>query len=317
MLVSQISKMTGRAASLLSTIVEMNPLFQHAQFRIDPSSFPHGVDKSTFSNSAARAEGAAAQKDAQVPALSLVSLALYSREISIDDVRKMDAQIAGSTRLLEQFSERQLRALALKLGAEIQDDMIIGTASSYKMLGLANLVKDANAAGQTQALGFTTAEQAAMNQNVSLQLSTTANQDTFVEVLFKALGDVNGANAILVNSNLAARLMTIAKRVGAAGETVNSFGVPVSTFNKVPIVTLPTSAIGQTESDGTNSDCTSAYIVRFAEELGVCFSTNSGFYFQDFPDFQTYPNGSARMQFFLNLVVERTDALKRLSRIRL
>jgi len=317
MLISQVSQMTGRAANLLSTIVEHAPIFQFAQFRADASSFPHGVDKSTFSNSAARAEGSAVQKDAQVPALSLISLALYGREISIDDVRKLDARIAGSTRLLEQYSERQLRALALKLAAEVQDDIVIGTAANSKMLGISNLVKDSNAAGQTAALGFTTAEQAAMNQNVTLQLSTTANQDTFVEILYKALGDVRGANAILVNSNLAARLMTIAKRVGAAGETVNSFGVPVSTFNNVPIVTLPTTSIIQTESDGSNSDCTSAYVVRFAEELGVCLSTNSGFYFQDFQDFPTYPNGTARMQMFLQLVVERTDALKRLSRIRL
>ncbi|MEM4626460.1 MAG: hypothetical protein QXF70_03490 [Candidatus Bilamarchaeaceae archaeon] len=317
MKIDQISSLTGRSAGLLTKMLEIAPLFQYAEFRKDYSSARTIPDKTTFSGSAARAENAALAKDNQVPTTSTVNLALYGREIAIDDVRKLDVNISGSPVGLQKFADRQLSSLAVKLAQEIQNHMLIGSGASNEMLGLSYFVKDAAAGGQTAALGFTTAEQAAMNAQVGLQLNTTANQDSFIETLFKALGDVPNANAILVNTNLGARLMTIAKRLGAAGETVNSFGVPVTTFNNVPIVTLPTSAIPQNESDGTNTDCTSLYIVRFAEELGVCFNTNSGFYFQDFQDYQTYPQGVARMQVFLNLVVERTDALKRLSRIRL
>jgi len=185
------------------------------------------------------------------------------------------------------------------------------------MLGISNFVKDAASGGQTASLGFTTTEQAAMNSQVALQLNTTANQDAFLELLFKAIAGVPGSNALVCNANLAARLTTIAKRIGAAGESLNSYGVPVTTFNNVPIVALPTDAIPQTESDGTNSDCTSLYVTRFAEELGVAFNTNSGFLFQDFQDYQTEPQGVSRLQINLDLIVERTDALKRLSRIRL
>ncbi len=317
MKIDQVSVLSGRSANLLGKMLEIAPIFQYAEFRKDYSSAVNVPDKTSFSGSAARAENAALTKDNQSPSTTAVNLAMYGREIAIDDVRKLDSNVSGSPVGLQKFADRQLGAVGVKLAQEVQAHMLTGTAASYQMLGLSNFVKDAAAGGQTAALGFTAAEQAAMNQQVSLQLNTSANQDSFVETLYKALGDVPNANAILVNTNMGARLTTIAKRLGAAGETVNSFGVPVSTFNNVPIVVLPTGAIPQTESDGTNSDCTSLYVVRFAEELGVCFNTNSGFYFQDFQDYQTNPQGVARLQFFLNLIVERTDALRRLSRIRL
>lgn len=317
MLVSQISNMSGRAQGLLANMVTIAPIFQHAQFKLDASSHIHVKDTDTFTNSAARAENAAANKDAQVPVTAVANLALYSREIEIDDVRKLDANVGQSPAGLRLFADRRLNGLAAKLASEIQDHMLTGTAASNQMLGLSTFVKDADAAGQTTRLGFTTAELADMNERIALQLNTSANQDSFIEKLETELANVPSANAIIVNSLLGARLTTIAKRIGAAGESVNSFGVPVQTFNGIPIVKLPTSAIPQTESDGTNSDCTSLYIVRFAEDLGTSFSTNSGFYFQDFENAEATPSGKARLQFFLNLSVERQDALRRLSRIRL
>ncbi len=317
MLVSQISQMSGRAQGLLAKMVNIAPIFQHAQFRLDASESIHVADKDSFSGSSARAEGQNIQKDAQVPSTDTIKLALYGREISIDDVRKLDANVTGSPNGLRLYADRRLGGLAVKLAKEIQDHMLAGTGATNQMLGLSNFVKDAAAAGQTATLGFTADEIAAMNVQAGLKLDTTANQDAFMELLEKEIGNVPGANAILCNTNLAARLTTIAKRIGAAGETVNSFGVPVKTINNIPIVKLPVSAISQSESDGTNADNTSLYVVRFAEELGVAFNTNSGFYFQDFQDYETNPSGVARLQFFLNLAVDTTDALRRISRIRL
>jgi hypothetical protein len=317
MKIAQVSNLSGRAQNLLAKMIGLAPILQVAEFKLDPSTFLHFKDSDTFTSTAARQENAVAQKDNQVPTGTAMSLALYTRETAIDDVRKLDANVGYAPAALKLMADRRLGGLAVKLAQEVQDHMLTGTNASYQMLGISTFVKDAASGGQTTALGFTTAEQAAMNTNVSLQLNDTDNQNEFAEFLEKNIALVPAANAILVNTNLAARLTTIAKRLGAAGETVNSFGVPVKTFNGVPIVPLPTTAIPQTESDGSNSDCTSLYIVRFAEELGTAFSTNSGFYFQDFENAETYPQGKARMQMFLQLAVERTDALKRLSRIRL
>lgn len=317
MKISQVSNLSGRAQNLLAKMLEIAPIFQFAEFKLDPSTFLHLKDSDTFSNSAARAENAAAQKDAQTPASATLSLSLYSRETAIDDVRKLDKNVGYAPAALRLMADRRLSSLAVKLAQEVQDHILAGTYSSNQMLGFATFVVDGSSGSQTARLGFTQAELASMNKQISLQLSTPANQDTFVENLEKYMAEVPSANAIICNTNLGARLTTIAKRLGAAGETVNSFGVPVATFNGVPIIKVPTTAIPQTESDGSNSDCTSLYVVRFAEELGTAFSTNSGFYFQDFQDYETYPQGVARLQMFLQLAVERTDAFRRLSRIRL
>ena len=317
MKIQEVSQLTGRAAGLLANMVQNAPLLQFAEFRNDPSYFVNVPDKASFTSSAARAENAAPTKDNQTPNPTGQSLYMYGREAAIDDVRKLDSRLTGSNQGLQLYADRTLNSLAVKLAMEVQDDMIAGTNASYRMLGMSYFVKDAASGGQTAALGFTTTEQAAMNENVSLKIDNADDQAAFLEVLDKAIGYVPGANAIIVNSNLGSRLNSIARQKQLFGQGFSAFGTPVNTYNNVPIVTVPTTTILQTESDGTNSDCTSAYIVRFAEEQGVCFATNSGFYFQDFPDYESKAQQVARIQMFLALVVERTDAIRRLSRIRL
>lgn len=317
MKVSEVSVLGGRAQKFLAKILEIAQLLQFAEFKLDASTFLHLTDKDNHTGSAARAEGAGIQKDNQTPSVSTLSLALYGREIAIDDVRKMDVNVGMAPAGLKMQADRRLGGLCVKLGEEIQYDILNGTAADNKMLGFANLVKDALAAGQTARMGFTAAELEAMNERISMLLVDEADQDVFVEKLMKQMRSVPGANAIICNASMSARLTTIGKRKGAAGETVNSFGIAVPTFDRRPIVTVSDTDITCTETDGVNNDCTSLYIVRFAEELGTAISTNSGFYFQDFPDAQDAPEAKARMQFFLQLAVERKDALKRLSRIRL
>lgn len=315
--IAQISNLTGRGAGLLSRMLEIAILLGFADFKLDASTHMVSKDSDTHTGSAARAENATGQRDAQKPTLTSRNLALYTREVSVDDVRRMDVNVGMAPTALKLFADRRLNGLAGKLADEICTDMLTGTDADNRMLGLLEFVKDAAAAGQTARLGFTAAELADMNLYINYVLDTTANQDKFVELLMKEMANVPGANAILCNTNLAARLTTIARRIHAYGSTINDFGQPVDTFNNVPIVPLKPAAISQTQSDGVNNDCTSLMIVRFAEDLGTTFSTNSGFYFTDFENIDTTPEGVARLQFFLNLTVERQDALRRISRIRL
>jgi len=318
MLISQISQVGGRAAGLLAEMISLHPIFQVAQFRKDASTFLSTKEGASHTGSAARAEGATLQRDAQTPTTAQLNLALYGREITVDNVRRQDVASGIQTpNGLRQFYDRQLKKLLKKFAAEIQTDMFTGTAASNRMLGLSNWVKDAAAGGQTAAMGFTTAEQAAMNVQVGLQLNTTANQDSFIELLELQKTTVPNANAILLNQSLHARLNTIARRYAALGTIVNDFGKQIDTVFGIPIYSFPDAVIPRTESDGTNSDCTSLYIMRFAEELGVCFATNSGFLFTDFEDVDDLPSGLARMEMYIQLVAEDTDAMKRLSRIRL
>ena len=317
MLIHEVSQLTGRSSGLLATVLKLAPIFQAAQFRLNPSYFATIPDKSTFAGSAARAEGSPIQRDAQKPTPTGVNLALYGRELSIDDLRLEDVRVTGSPQLLLNFADNQLLSLAIQIFQEVEIDMFQGLGTSNQMLGLFQLVKDALAAGQTAALGFTTAELAAMNSNVSLKLDNIDDQDAFVELLIKKLVEVPGANALVMNQNMYARMTTIGKRKGLLAESPNTFGVPNDTFNRVPMIAVPTTTITQTESDGTNNDCTSIGIVRFAETLGTCFATNSGFKFTDFKDAEVNPNGIARLQIFIQSVIEKSNSFRRLSRIRL
>ncbi len=313
----QISNLSNRGAQLSAVILENEPVLQAFEFKQDASYYNVVPDQATFTGSAARAENAAVQKDSQKPNPVGRSLALYGREIGIDDVRKLDANVGVSIAGLRMFADRELKKLAKKLSSEIVVDMFQGTDASNRMLGLCEFIKDAAAGGQTARLGFSASDLAAMNSQVSLKLDTTANQDAFIELLEKKIAEVPGANMILVNTNLKARLSTIARRLGALGQNLNSFGTPVQTFNNVPFYPVSTNALPQTESDGSNSDCCSLLIVRASEDLGQSFSTNSGFYFSDFEEFQTKPEGTARLQMFLNLTVDTDNAVRRMSRIRL
>lgn len=308
--------MSGRAQGLLAKMIELAPIFRVAQFKLDASTFLNSKESIALTSTAARAEGSAAQRDAQTPTTALSSLAIYTREYSIDEVRLADANVGNTINALKMIADRKLNQFAAAMAAEIQKHMFIGTAASNEMLGLSNFVKDAAAGGQTARLGFTQAELAAMNQQVSLQL-TSDYYGTFLESLEKAIALVPGCNAICVNTNLAARLTTIARQKHVYGQINDAYNGVLDTILSIPIIKVPADTILQTESDGSNSDCTSMYLIRFAEELGCAFSTNNGFTFKDFPDLEANPAGAARLSFHLQLSPERTDSVRRLSRIRL
>lgn len=315
--IAQLSDLTGRGQALLAVAMQQVPLLQQAEFKLDASTHFVSPDKFAATGAARRAVNAAIQRDAQAPTPTARSLALYGREFSIDDLYKSDANVGISPAGLRLMSDRSLKSLMAKLAEEVEVDMCAGSDAANQMLGLAEFVKDAAAGGQTAKLGFTTAEQALMNVNANLDLSDVASQNAFIEMLEREMAKVPGANALICNANMKARLGTIARRVGAAGETRNSFGTPLATFNGVPIVPVSTSSITSTETDGVAADKTSLYIVRFAEDLGVSFSTNSGFKFTDFSDDTVKPNEVARLQMFLNLTVEKDNALRRISRIKI
>lgn len=321
--IAQISSLTERGAGLLTPMIEQVPLLAVAEFQEEASDHLLATGRETKSGAGVRNEGDSANRTAVTPDVTPRKLRLYSREVAVDNVRIQDAKRGVvAPQGLKNFYDGQLKVEALGMAEEFQDEAFTGTdttngSGKYRMLGFSEFIKDANAAGQTTRFGFSTSDLAGMNSQLSLKLDTEANQNAFVESLMKLIAQVPGANAIMVNSNLSARMTTIGKRLGAAGESDTTFGTKIKTFDGKPIIELPTTAIPQTESDGTNSDCTSLYIVRFAEQTGAAFTTNSGFLFTDFAETSELPSGIARLEMFVNLAVLKRNAVRRMSRIRL
>lgn len=318
MLISQISKLSGRGAGLLAKMLEIAVIFQFIQFKIAASTAIHVKEGLAQTGTAARAEGQTPVSDGQVPITSIIDLAKYTREITVDNVRLLDVAAGTITpQGLANFYNRRIAQFGVVMIEEIQKHLFQGSGAANEMLGLLTFLKDADAAGQTARLGFTAAELADMNVRANLTLDTTANQDALVELLIKNIAKVPGANAVICNETLGARLTMIAKRLGAAGETINDFGTSVQTINGKKIITVPEECMTTTESDGTHADCTSLLIARFAEELGTAVNTNSGLVYTDFDQNSVLAGAKARIEFYGNLAVERADSLRRISRIRM
>lgn len=316
-LISQISQLGPRGQVLLSIILQQSQMFRNAEFRLDASTHLHSADKQTKTGSAARAEGDTPQRDAQTPNAEAKTHALYTREVTIDKLRTQDSRLNLGTEYQRLFADRRMDGNVVELAAEVQDDMLIGTLTNNEMLGLLTFIQDGDAAAQTARLGFTTSEIAAMNTQVGLALDSDANKEAFVETLEREIANVPGANALIMNTFLAARLSTISRKFGLSEMTRDNFGFPIETFGGIPIIRVPVSAIPNNQSDGVNNDNTSMFVVRFAETQGICYSTNSGLLYQDFGEVEGEPGNVARADLFLSTTVEKQNAVKRLSRIRL
>lgn len=321
--IAQISSLTGRAAGLLTDMIVAAPVLEVVEFQPEASDHLLATGREAASGSSARNEGEAALRTAVAPTVSPRKLRIYRREVAVDDLRRMDVSAGRTTAQgLLDFYDSQLRVEANGMAEEFQSELFNGTdttneAGKNLMLGFSEFVKDGAAAAQTSRFGFGAAEIAAMNVQASLTIDTVENQNAFVELLMRVLADVPGANAIHCNTRLFARITMIGKRLGAAGESVTSYGTKVPTFNNVKIIPVPETAISQTESDGDNADCSSLYIARYGENTGCAVTTNSGFAFTDFLTTSELAAGIARIQMFVNLAIQKRNALRRISRIRL
>ncbi len=319
--IAQVSSLSGRGQGLLEVMIQEAPLLQTAEFKLEGSSHLVVTGRSKTTDSAARKEGDPGAKNTPTPNTTARNLALYTRNVYIDDVRRNDVA-AGlqSVEGLRSFGDTQLRVEAKGLASELANEIINGIDANdvggvYHMLGINQFVKDAAAAGQTARFGFTAAQIAALNKEVTLQLNTAANQDAFVELLEQEIVNVPGANALIMSGPLFARLGTIARRLGAAGETRNSFGVSVKTFANVPMIPVAGLAMDETYDAVVNAG--SIFIVRFAEDTGVQIDTNSGIAFKDFDEVESIPAGMSRIQSFVNLSIRELNSIRRLSRITL
>ena len=107
------------------------------------------------------------------------------------------------------------------------------------------------------------------NPGAAIDLSTsdavTANAVKFIDQLDEWLGTMDGTDAILCNSKMAAKFRAIARRMGMYQVTMNNFGQKVEYYGSIPFVDIGAKAgsnlpiIGIDGSAGT----TSLYAVKF------------------------------------------------------
>lgn len=105
-------------------------------------------------------------------------------------------------------------------------------------------------------------------KDTAIDLSTselvTANAVKFVDALDEWLGTMDGTDALLVNSKMAAKFRAIARRMGMYQVTMNNFGQKVEHYGSIPFVDIGAKAGSNLPIVGIDgSGNTSIYAVKF------------------------------------------------------
>jgi hypothetical protein len=99
--------------------------------------------------------------------------------------------------------------------------------------------------------------------DLSTTEKVTANAVAFVDALDEWLGEMDGVDAILCNSKMAAKFRAVARRMGMYQETKNSFGQKVEHYGSIPFVDLGAKPGSNDPIVGIDEGITSLYAVRF------------------------------------------------------
>lgn len=100
--------------------------------------------------------------------------------------------------------------------------------------------------------------------DLSTSDAVTANAVAFVDQLDEWLGTMEGTDAILCNSKMAAKFRAIARRMGMYQETKNEFGQKVEHYGSIPFVDVGAKAGTNDPIVGIDENGeTSLYAVRF------------------------------------------------------
>lgn len=99
--------------------------------------------------------------------------------------------------------------------------------------------------------------------DLSTSEMVTANAIKFVDELDEWLGTMEGTDAILCNSKLAAKFRAVARRMGMYQVTMNNFGQKVEYYGSIPFVDIGAKAGSNDPIIGINDGITSMYAVKF------------------------------------------------------
>jgi hypothetical protein len=153
----------------------------------------------------------------------------------------------------------------------------------------------------------------------------TGGQD-FFDALDALIAQVNGqVDALYMNKAVRSRIMSSGRRLGGTEWIMSSFageGIVkrIPTYNGIPMLDIGQTAAGadiipQTETQGTSTEASSIYAVRFGqgeEDQAVTGLTNGGVMVDDLGQLQEKPAYRTRIEFYCGLAVFGGKAAARL-----
>lgn len=178
---------------------------------------------------------------------------------------------------------RDLKTYARSFGRYVMDQFVNGTGTGQNVSGFATLV-DASQQfilgggtdGQVVALGNSDA-------NKVLQQEFLADLDALIESV------IGGAEFLLMDAQLVARLKAIAREYVTVSNVQDAFGrtQQITEYNGVPIIRSGFASDGTTkvipfsETVGATANCGSIYAGRFGEQTDITCPTNVGLVLKD------------------------------------
>lgn len=322
---AQISELqTERARAMLAMLLEFAPFIRFMEanggFELDATDYDwRPVDPSATIKTRAIG-GEYDPTDVTPGAKQTGALAFHGESVDIDETHKADARrtLRGIDDWLDKELTRRGRSWARKYDVQLINGTGAGNPAQIKGLikildGVTDLPGFAGEKGVIDAATFTA------GADTSIDLSDSNNWATWIEKLMLSIQKVPGAKGLLMNDELYARMYTIAQQKHILGEARDSFGVPVATFNRIPMVPMTIGAILNTEPDNAgapNADTTSLYIVRPGEQ-DFSLVTNSGLEFDDEFDLEKKESERIKWEIRGQFKVEEKDAIRRVRNIKL
>lgn len=143
-----------------------------------------------------------------------------------------------------------------------------------------------------------------------------ANEAKFIEFIDQNIFDF-GADLFSMNGQIYAFMVNLARRMHALNWEKNEFGTRVAYWDNVPFFPVSSTAIPNTETQGTNSDCTSLYAVKVGEMEDVTIHSTVGV---DVTDYEAAPGTvteKAMVEFYGQNIMYNQDAVLQLKGLRL
>jgi hypothetical protein len=158
--------------------------------------------------------------------------------------------------------------------------------------------------------------------------TSDAERHAFFDALDGAIAAVPGINgqngAIYGDSAILAKIASSARRLTMYDQTVDEFGKKIVSYNGLPLLDIGTKADGTkivpvTETQGSASDSSSLYVVRFGgdeTDRAVTGLSNGGVQVRDLGEIDAKPVFRTRIEFYCGLGVFGGKAAARLRGVR-
>ncbi len=295
-------------------------LDQHSAFEELATDFLYRPTDDTATLRGRSLGGSYTVTDKAPPALQSDKLAFYGEAIDVDESHEADA--ARGLMDIDKWLDKMLRKTVRDWAKKYENAIFngAGTGTPLPMKGLSVLID-----GTTDIPGFTgykaiaNAADADPDSGKSFDLSKAANEDAFIEALTLWLTQVDNPQGIVMNKEMFARMTTIARRKHMLGESRDLFGVPVPTFNNVPMIQALDGSITNTEDDDTAEplEVTTSIYIQSPGEMKYSIATNSGLHFHDVGELEGKESQRMRWEIRSENKIEEKDVILRVRNIKL